>query len=87
MKMRRIQNSVLRLTILVCMAVAGVATSSAAGATCPDPKERSVTQAQAIRIAALEKQSAELAQLKRKVTMMLDVIERIDNAPIIAVSR
>lgn len=85
--MRRIQNSVPRLTILVCMGVAGVATYSAAGATCPDSKERSVTQAQALRIAALEKQSAELVKLKREVAMMLDEIERIDNAPIIAVSR
>lgn len=87
MSMRRIQNSVLRQMILVCIAVAGFATYSASGAGCPDPKEHSVTQAQVIRIAALEKQSAELAQLRREVTMMLDVIERIDNAPIIAVSR
>jgi hypothetical protein len=87
MKMRRTQNSVLRLTILMCMALAGLASYPAAGATCPDGKERSVTQAQAIRIAALEKQSAELAQLKLEVSMMLDVIERSDNTPIIAVSR
>ena len=85
--MRQTQKSVLRLTTLVCTAVAGVATYAAAGATCPDSNERSVTQAQAIRIAALEKQSKELAQLRREVTMMLDVIQRIDNAPIIAVSR
>lgn len=42
-------------------------------------KLRSFMLAQANRIAALEQQSVELALLKRQITIMADVIERLDH--------
>jgi len=50
-------------------------------------KERSVTLAQANRIAALEQQSVELAQLKKQVAMMAEVIDRLDHAQMVAATR
>jgi hypothetical protein len=50
-------------------------------------KEHSLTQAQAARITALEEQSAELAQLKKQVAMMAEVIERLDHKRMVATSR
>ena len=47
-------------------------------------KEHSLTQAQATRIAALEDQSAEVAQLKMQVARMAEVIERLDHERVFA---
>jgi len=50
-------------------------------------KERSVTLAQANRIAALEQQSEELAQLKQEIARMAETIDRLDHAQMVADAR
>jgi len=50
-------------------------------------KEHSVTLAQANRIAALEKQSVELAKLRNEVAAMARVIDRLDQARVVAAIR
>ena len=50
-------------------------------------KEHSVIEAQATRIASLEEQSAEFAQVKQQVAMMAEVIERLDHDRMVAITQ
>jgi hypothetical protein len=46
-----------------------------------------MVRAQATRIAVLERQSEELAQLRKQVGMLAEVIDRLDHAQIVATTR